>query len=724
MKIHKSSFPKLLLLTSCSVFCLQALAENAPSSDNSFIPYTPGVTATVLSGDLMSYYADTLLPVYGSATQFLYLDTQGQFNNTDQYSGSLGVGGRYLWSDRGILGAYVFGDYNRSQEGNNFWFISPGVEFLGNSVDVTSNLYIPIATQKYTDNDVFGQDIGIYDGVSFQGHDEYDAIYDTSETTGLGGDIDLAYRIPVMFNPKVHLIGYFSNPEDSDSRLGGGAKFDLPVTRNIQATVSEAYDNISKNTVRAGLSYSFGGRHTSYHYDNDLESRMADQIQRNAIANVGDIRNSQPIAENAFATDTTGVYLTNISFFSPTSASSNSTDTQDGTYENPYAGMSQQSVGDANSQGNNNFFVASGQYGSASSGMDSITLTNDNVMGRESYDGRQYVKEAQGVNSPQFYFNADGFNLLGNNSLSAVSLISNQPGVGNAINVSNLSGDSAITIDQVMESGFQNGLYAINSGDNAGAMSVSVTHSTFNANTLNGLYFVNDSNADMNVNVDHVNAMSNGSNGIKVVNGDPSGTEGTENTTSGTMEMTVDHSVINNNDQANFDSLNRSTNTMTANLDNSHFDSSTYSGGVAFKSDGNGAYNTTISNSTVDNNNRTGIFIQSGIYSGQGSIDATVINGSEIQGNNTSQLAPGTLVIKSENGSSSTFTVDDTQGAPVLFDGVVSSTGTGVWNNTVNFISANGQNNPAGDKDSVICDSAGNCTVTSPVPPSFFSPGN
>jgi gluconate 2-dehydrogenase alpha chain len=49
-----------------------------------------------------------MIPVYGKPTEFLYLDPQGQINNSDQYAVSAGLGGRYLLQDRGILGAYVF----------------------------------------------------------------------------------------------------------------------------------------------------------------------------------------------------------------------------------------------------------------------------------------------------------------------------------------------------------------------------------------------------------------------------------------------------------------------------------------------------------------------------------------------------------------------------------------------------------------------------------------
>src|SRR3990167_497696 len=60
-------------------------------------PMLPGVTASALSGNYTSAYADALIPLIGSQRNFFHIDTAGLYSITDNaYSGSFGMGQRVL----------------------------------------------------------------------------------------------------------------------------------------------------------------------------------------------------------------------------------------------------------------------------------------------------------------------------------------------------------------------------------------------------------------------------------------------------------------------------------------------------------------------------------------------------------------------------------------------------------------------------------------------------
>ena len=215
----------------------------------------PGATVTGLAGRNIVGQFDSMVPTLGNSNGFLYLDPQFSFHQGPDYSGALGLGGRWLSDQFGILGAYVFADYDHSPNSNHFWFVSPGVEFLGDSIDFNANAYIPVSSrQKFLEESHL---------LSFHGHDQFDLLFKTSESVGFGADAQLAYRLPIANNPKLYVGSYYANPKDAENHIWGGVVgVDVPVTDNVRVGVSEAYDNLDHNT---GETCAFGGfRRSSY----------------------------------------------------------------------------------------------------------------------------------------------------------------------------------------------------------------------------------------------------------------------------------------------------------------------------------------------------------------------------------------------------------------------------------------------------------------------------
>ena len=278
---------------------------------------TPGISVAGNFVDFNSGWVDALVPVVRTTpSSFLYLDPQGLYHNNDQYSASIGGGFRILTQNAGILGAYVFGDYNHSQQNNSYWFVSPGLERLGDTLDFSVNGYFPISSQRNNTTSGFASQFGDTDDIVFSGHNEIDTIVQNFESTGVGVDGEIGYRLPFLRNnTKLYLGGYYFSPKDNNSITGGIAKLEVPVNHLLSLTVSDAFDNIFHNTFRAGASLSLWGRSTHF-YNHGIETRMVDPVQRNRIAQEGHSGTDQYITEGQENMGT-GILLSNIWFFAP-----------------------------------------------------------------------------------------------------------------------------------------------------------------------------------------------------------------------------------------------------------------------------------------------------------------------------------------------------------------------------------------------------------------------
>ncbi len=487
------------------------------SNANTFLPYTPGVSITGLSGDLTTGYGDAMLPLAGQSTGFFYVDPQALYHNGNDYSAALGLGGRKL-TDNGLLGAYVFGDYNHSPAGHSFWFVSPGVERLGDTVDFSANVYIPTGSQRVATGSAFGSDIGDYDSVSFVEHTEYDQLFNTYESVGVGEDVQFGFRLPVKDSPKIYLGGYHFSPKDAQDITGGVARLELPVTDRLDVDVSEGYDNWAHNTVKVGLAYHFGGRHTPQRFSGDLTQRMVDPIQRNLIAVGGGSHTAQPILRQTKATGDFGVVMDDISFFLPDGSPGGVTG--EGTYEHPYIGLTQSNVDDANGKGNTNFFF-NGNLGSYVSSTE-IDLMNDSLYGRQSYKGRLFVQPASGNNRPVFDFDGpegNGFVWTVdsvNSDIVVTSIrIMGGAGGGDAMFLNNIgTGQVSMKVNNtdISNTRFSNAIEADN--NDGGMLNLEVNTSTLNNNTNGIVLGETGEGSVMNVAINNSSLSGNGSDGL------------------------------------------------------------------------------------------------------------------------------------------------------------------------------------------------------------------
>ncbi len=604
---------KSAVVGSCFFLVGQAFANSYTdaSNANTFLPYTPGVSITGLSGDLTTGYGDAMLPLAGQSTGFFYVDPQALYHNGNDYSAALGLGGRKL-TDNGLLGAYVFGDYNHSPAGHSFWFVSPGVERLGDTVDFSANVYIPTGSQRVATGSAFGSDLDDYDSVSFVEHTEYDQLFNTYESVGVGEDVQFGFRLPVKDSPKIYLGGYHFSPKDAQDITGGVARLELPVTDRLDVDVSEGYDNWAHNTVKVGLAYHFGGRHTPQRFSGDLTQRMVDPIQRNLIAVGGGSHTAQPILRQTKATGDFGVVMDDISFFLPDDTAPGLV-TGEGTYEHPYIGLNQSNVDDANSKGNTNFFFNGnlGPYVSATE-ID-LDHMNDSLYGRQSYKGRLFVQPASGDNRPVIDFENGGNGFFwtvasGNSDIVVTSIRimgGSEGGSGDGIFLQNNGTDQvSMRVDNtdISNTQFDNAIAVENDG--GGILNLTLNTSTLNNNFGNGLVLSEFGEGGvMNAAVNYSSLSGNGIDGLQAV---------VSNAMNPVFNLAINRSVLNNNtgEGAVID-LDSNTNAQT----NVVFRHSTFNNNheglqVIENNNSDGIFNMIIDSSQFNDNSVEGIFLQ------------------------------------------------------------------------------------------------------------------
>ena len=285
-----------------------------------WLPLLPGVSLYGMAGNGWTAIGDAMVPVFGQPRSFAYVDPQIYYH-TDQngehdYTGDLGVGYRYLFDDNiGILGAYVFGDFNRDNHDKEFWFVSPGIERLGQLLDFSANAYIPVTSRLQYYGTGFADQAGDNSQIIFEGHNQYDALVNMFTSVGYGGDIQMGVHLPYFRNSEVFLGGYYFSPKDTDNVGGGAVRLQVPVNHYLSMLISEAYDSQYNNTFKAGITLWFGGRHTGYGYTGNLAERLVDPIQRNLVAVAGGSRTGQPSVAGSMNTGETALELSNISFF-------------------------------------------------------------------------------------------------------------------------------------------------------------------------------------------------------------------------------------------------------------------------------------------------------------------------------------------------------------------------------------------------------------------------
>lgn len=556
------SLSRRLKTSLCVIACLFSAEIFAvtPDSQITGAPNMPGMSLMALLGD---GFGDLMVPVLGRATNFFYLDPQGMMHSNDEYAGSIGLGQRWL-NKAGILGAYVFADYNRSQS-SSFWFVSPGVERLGERLDFSANLYIPVSSNQEVVSSTTTTTQSQGGSIIFQGHgllSQSTFVSSTSDVVGMGGDAQIGYRLPLKNNTKIYVGGYYFNPQDATSITGVAARLEVPINQHVNLEFSEAYDNEANNTVKAGIVFDFGGRNTHFDFKGDLADRMLDPVQRNLIVVAGGTHTTQPVEQVTESSGGEQQVQGDISFFVE---GDSETQAGDGTFENPYINFNAANVNDANANNNKTFYIESGTYAV----QNAVTLRNDQVFGRTILDGVPFMAPATGSDRPNITFASDGItnNVADTNDVISALQLHGTSLAGTGINMVT-NGAMTVTIEDTTVDGFNTGVAVQNNG--VGAMTMAFTNNGFNVNNT-GLEVVNQDSGIVNVSAEGSEFSGNSSDGILLTNG----VNGVAST--GTLTLTLTGlstaTLIHDNNNNGIEAQNYSNGTLNLNMDNTSIQS-------------------------------------------------------------------------------------------------------------------------------------------------------
>lgn len=267
------------------------LSGQAIANDLSYIPqiYLGGYV-----GNNSFIRGDILTPVYYQKDKILFLYGQGNINFNDwkiddPNYGSFGLGYRQVIKEKNILGAYIFGDYNTTANGNNFWVISPGIESLGKIFDFRANGYFPIGNKSWVTQKT-SEELERYNEVFFPlgSNEQYTNWYQIYERTGVGFDSEVGIS---LFNIKDipikgYVQGYYYDLKENGVVGGGGVKITAQLSNAVTISANDTYDNYQHNVFSVGVQIKLNELFSNKQQKttNDIHNRLTDQIDRNLWA--------------------------------------------------------------------------------------------------------------------------------------------------------------------------------------------------------------------------------------------------------------------------------------------------------------------------------------------------------------------------------------------------------------------------------------------------------
>lgn len=410
---------KLIRLTA-SILLIPAISMAFQPNDNVFFNLPPRISVWGSGGTGTFGESDVMASLWGNSDQSIYGDFTGKYGNNNSWLASFGLGTRHIVFDSAILGAYVFGDYNKTPSANYFPVVNPGIEVMTNHWDGHVNGYLPVGQQSKL--------IGTTNAIFFSGHAEYANPFDQFENVGPGSDVEVGRTFLSLNRTRVFVGGYYFDPKNTSNIRGGEGGIEMPFRSWASLGVSDSYDNVFHNTVAVTLRLTFGGLDKTG--PADIEDRMLDLIPRH----LGNLRTGDGIPSQKSNVNSGNLFLlrNNIWFFNPDAGTNFSgfaaanvsqpttvTTYQSCTFEHPCIGLTQTRIDQINGLAPNaNFFLSSGTYNNPDVGMGYSFNNGQNVFGRTP----GFVFDAAGSARPLLN---DSLLLNGNNNILNVRINGN-----------------------------------------------------------------------------------------------------------------------------------------------------------------------------------------------------------------------------------------------------------------------------------------------------------
>jgi hypothetical protein len=564
---------------------------------------------------------DAMLPVFGNNQQFAYADFMGDYGTNDTYLISPGGGYRGIVNNQ-ILGVYCFGDYQRTDLGQDFWVVNPGIEWISPHWDWHLNVYIPPEDSKQSGDTVFASTLGDDNAVSFENgtHNQYDELVAPFVVIGHGVDTEIGYSFSAKDNlrSRVYLGGYYYQPPSSanvENFTGVTAGFEQAITKNYSIALFNSYDQLNHYVAGVSLTVTFGGE--SNLFSNNVQDRMLDPVQRHVgIINTGAGTYDQESLEDQGY----GLQYDNVYFLTPDG-------TGNGTYGNP-AALTQSTLDTVNLESPNtariylqggqnaiyniNENTTSGTTGlSVYNGQDFYGRTADYTAPADS--NAQPLIQVDTANNYSGFFINDSANLFSDLTVSGEAATDGYDGF-------NVVGDSSLSLVNMTVENFNYAvvnMYARNS-----EQIINVTNSSLINNT-DGIFSSNNNNGTININVMDSNLSNNLNNSISVRNNTFGGS-------TGTSVVSINNSVLDSNQNSGLFAQNAADGNLIVSIDNSDI-SGNVAAGVGISNDGGtglGTATVNIQNSAINNNGVTTSDANLGINNTNGTTTVTATNSS------------------------------------------------------------------------------------------------
>lgn len=325
--------------------------------------WAPRVTGLGEIGEYGSLWADGLFPIQDTSSQVKFIDFQveaNRFYSDGNYAGiySPGVGLRKAFSNEKVVGLYLFSDYMRTNVNQNYWLLSPGMDFYHGPLYGAFNAYVPVNNaSRQTGTEVAASDAGITQYESLSGHSQYDRLIQNYYTMRWGMDLTGGRLFGDRNEWGIKLGGYLYESQYVNSITGARGEVDYYINDSVVLTFEQRYDNVFYSQTIVGIKVSFLGK------DNrgTVETQLKAPIYRNL--NINTTNAGTPIGEYQQTSSQTYLIQNNITFVSNAARPSSGSlldagaITGDGTYENPYTGLDQTILNNANTIKNSTIWV-------------------------------------------------------------------------------------------------------------------------------------------------------------------------------------------------------------------------------------------------------------------------------------------------------------------------------------------------------------------------------
>lgn len=282
-----------------------------------------------------NFELDFMVPVWqpSCGDRLLAIDMRGMTDTRRNKEGNFGGVYRQIVNNCFVLGGYVYGDYRRTRNHNNFGQFTFGADYLSNMIDARLNGYIaqnkikPIkgaaTTTKFVGNNILA-------------FDKFEAAQ-----SGFDGEVGVRIPMPGMNNVETRVFagGYRFSRSSTRTMAGPRGRLEVRILdlinpgSRLTLGVDVSHDSVRNTTVngviglRIPLQFVSGGK-----VPQGLQRRLADYVYRDVNVNTGEVSKSHLMQDPRTGKD----YFV-VNFKGSGSATAATTQSGDGTAENPFA---------------------------------------------------------------------------------------------------------------------------------------------------------------------------------------------------------------------------------------------------------------------------------------------------------------------------------------------------------------------------------------------------